>query len=325
MKAWSKISITVHDLDLKEPIYTIQEASEYTGCSIQSLNRWHRNGSFISMFVEANNRKYRYYTKDMLDTFMQSEFYKSLPMIKNADLIHTRIGKLYIKSFSNAAIKKGYYGSYVCECDCGNIIELARSELLSGKYSSCGCKYHDLSGQTFGEWHVDNLASDKYVSPQGDTCLQYNCTCSCGTKRVVLGQSLLSGRSTSCGCTRPSGAMSKAEFSVIKYLQEHGLEKNIHFQQYKVFDDLRGVGDGYLSYDFYVLTDKYNVLIECQGGQHYFPVDLWGGEDAFVKQQKHDAMKRKYALDHNILLIEIPYTMFTYESISKLLDDYFHF
>lgn len=61
-------------------------------------------------------------------------------------------------------------------------------------------------------------------------------------------------------------------------------------------------------------------LIECQGGQHYYPVDLWGGQEAFEKQLEHDARKRDYAKRIGVILIEIPYTVFTYQGISDILE-----
>lgn len=317
-KAWSKISMTIHDFGLKEPVYTTQEASELLGCSVQTLNRWHNSGVIKSHVIVYNNRKYRYYDEDLINYIKSSDTYKNLPQIVNSDLIHKHFGKLFVEDFSDAAKRKGYYGSYICTCECGNSVVLAKSELLSGKNSSCGCRYKDLSGQKFGEWYVDKFAG-KYVSPKGDTCIQYECTCSCGEKRIVLAQSLLTGRSYSCGCSRPDNAMSKAELCVMMYLESIGLNRNNGYVQYKTFSDLVGLGGGHLSYDFYVKKGDVEYLIECQGGQHYFPVDLWGGKEVFEKQQKHDDMKRQYAINHNIELIEIPYTMFTYDAIQTLL------
>lgn len=52
----------------------------------------------------------------------------------------------------------------------------------------------DMTGQNIGRWHIDSLAYvkgyDKY----------YNCTCDCGTKKIVLGQNIRHGKSLSCGC-----------------------------------------------------------------------------------------------------------------------------
>jgi len=54
----------------------------------------------------------------------------------------------------------------------------------------------DMTGQHIGRWHIDSLAYvkgyDKY----------YNCTCDCGTKKIVLGQNIRHGKSLSCGCER---------------------------------------------------------------------------------------------------------------------------
>lgn len=319
-RTWKKISMTIHDFGLSEPIYTVNEAASILGCSPQTLNRWHNNGVAQAFVYESNNRKYRYYDDELIDSIRNSDAYMNLPCIRNSDLLGRRFGKLTVRSFSDIAKQKGYYGSYNCLCDCGNEIIAARSELFSGKCLSCGCKYKDLSGSVFGEWHVDSYAG-KYVSPSGDTCIQYNCTCSCGEKRIVLAQSLLTGRSYSCGCSRPEGAMSKAEVCVLLYFEEKHFEKNSDFTQYKTFPDLVGVGGGHLSYDFHLIYNHENYLIECQGGQHYYPVELWGGKSVFERQQIHDQMKRDYARLHGYKLIEIPYTMFSYKQIETLLND----
>ena len=63
-----------------------------------------------------------------------------------------------------------------------------------------------------------------------------------------------------------------------------------------------------LRFDFCIkLKDNSIVLIEIQGEQHYKPVDYFGGEKKFLKQQKYDNIKRNYCKNNNIRLIEIPY------------------
>ena len=324
MSAWREISITVHDLNIGDDIYTVQEFSVETGVSVQSLNRFDRNGKFVSKRIVHNNRTYRYYTKTQLYDFLDSELYKSLPMIKNRDLIGTYIGKLYIKDFSDRARHKGYYGSYICECECGNVVELARSELLSNKYLSCGCKFKNLVGKDFGYWHVDSLA-EPLITPGGSKVFRYNCTCKCGTKRVVIARSLTGGTSYSCGCFRDEVAMSKYEFCVCTYLESLGVSKGLNddkcvgYVQHKSYDDLLGVGGHRLSYDFLIQINDNRWLVECQGGQHYFPVELWGGDDAFAKQMEHDIRKKKYAEMIGIPLVEISYTNFSYDDIVNVL------
>ena len=49
-------------------------------------------------------------------------------------------------------------------------------------------------------------------------------------------------------------------------------------------------------------------LIEFDGEQHYKPVDIYGGVDAFLKTQEHDEYKNQWCKENNIPLIRIPYT-----------------
>lgn len=57
----------------------------------------------------------------------------------------------------------------------------------------------DLTGQKFGRWTVIDRASD-LITASGNHFTRWNCICDCGTKKEVNANSLLSGRSTSCGC-----------------------------------------------------------------------------------------------------------------------------
>lgn len=198
-RAYAKISMTIHDFDIDGVVYTPAEFGEKLGISVQTVNRWDRSGVYVANRIVVNNRTYKYYTEQQYLDFIESDMYFGLNHIKNRDLIGEEIGKLEILGFSESAVRKGYYGSYVCKCDCGNVIELARSELLSGKHKSCGCRFHDLTGQDFGRWHVDGIAPCTYT-PGGFKLFQYYCTCECGTQRIVTARSLTSGASQSCGC-----------------------------------------------------------------------------------------------------------------------------
>ena len=59
----------------------------------------------------------------------------------------------------------------------------------------------DLTGQRFGRLVVRERAADHWIpSLQARTC--WSCDCDCGKPVVVLGTSLRSGRTQSCGCLR---------------------------------------------------------------------------------------------------------------------------
>lgn len=79
-----------------------------------------------------------------------------------------------------------------CTCSCGTERLIKGPALTHGRTQHCDNAIHtviDLTGKTFGDWHVDSFAGNH----------SWNCTCSCGKKSVVDGYQLRSGRSTSCG------------------------------------------------------------------------------------------------------------------------------
>lgn len=101
-------------------------------------------------------------------------------------------------------------------------------------------------------------------------------------------------------------------------------ENRIHYRVEFHFDDLYGLyGQKFLTFDFAVFNYDGSIkcLIECQGEQHYKPVEEFGGEKALEDQKKNDEKKRIYAREHNIPLIEIKYTQKTEEKIKKILED----
>lgn len=53
----------------------------------------------------------------------------------------------------------------------------------------------DLTGQTFGELTVISKSSKRAVNGG----VYWNCKCSCGCEKEILGQSLRNGRTISCG------------------------------------------------------------------------------------------------------------------------------
>lgn len=112
---------------------------------------------------------------------------------------------------------------------------------------------------------------------------------------------------TSC----PKCKISHGEKVISNYLDSN----NIIYECQKKFDNLLGLGNGKLSYDFYLPNEK--ILIEFQGKQHYKPVSAYGGEEQFNIQQEHDRRKRQYAKDNNIKLLEIAY--WDFENIEQIL------
>lgn len=93
-------------------------------------------------------------------------------------------------------------------------------------------------------------------------------------------------------------------------------KKQLVFESQKSFKGL--VYKKPLTYDFYIPSCK--ILIEFQGEQHYKPIPFFGGENVFKEQRTRDGLKRTYAKDNGLRLIEVPYTYNSYEKIKRLLD-----
>lgn len=99
------------------------------------------------------------------------------------------------------------------------------------------------------------------------------------------------------GC--PCCKTSTGEEKVLKFLQEN----NIEFVKEKTFPDCKYINP--LRFDFYL--PEYNICIEYQGMQHYKPLEIFGGNDAFEIRVKRDNIKREYCTRNNINLMEIRY------------------
>ena len=100
------------------------------------------------------------------------------------------------------------------------------------------------------------------------------------------------------------------------------IENNVDYEVEYSFSDLYGAaGKNLLRFDFAIKDNEGNLkhLIECQGEQHYKPVDEFGGEYSFEQQKKNDELKREYIKKHDIPLLEISYKTKTYDSIKELL------
>lgn len=186
---------------------------------------------------------------------------------------------------------------------CGSEYEIYPSKLLSG--NKCRqCVFKDM-GLKMSKKHDEfikeilDLFRDEfeiigeYKNNKTKIDVKHN---KCGYIYKVTPDALLRGN----GC--PKCKESKGEKMISKILKDN----NISFERQYKFDDCKYKDK--LIFDF-ALKDKGVVigLIEYQGIQHYKPVSIFGGEYSFRVQQIKDNIKRKYAKDNNIPLIEIPY------------------
>lgn len=120
------------------------------------------------------------------------------------NLVGQKFGRLTVLS----QFRKNNHSYCSCQCQCGNKKDVRQDSLKNGAIVSCGCyrderakrKYIDITGKTFGRWTVLSRAARPNTTTNGGT--YWLCRCSCGVERVVWGNSLRNGTSTSCGCSK---------------------------------------------------------------------------------------------------------------------------
>lgn len=102
------------------------------------------------------------------------------------------------------------------------------------------------------------------------------------------------------------------------------IKHNVEYQVEVSADGIFGIDNQtLLRFDFAIYKGgQLFAFLECQGEQHYKPVEEYGGERRFIIQQRNDEEKRKYAKEKNIKLIEISYKDKKYETVESILKKY---
>jgi ribosomal protein S8 len=237
------------------------------------------------------------------------------------------IASQYNKKVFIICQEKDYHGSY--DISCAHFIKGVRC-------SYCvNMKVHKLDslGYLFPEslifWSDKNNNSPYDFSPGTQKEFLWKCP---DKEHEDFLRSIRNSKRCDFRC--PECNSSKGEKKIEEYFNKNGflnikqdkykildnIDKinNIYFIPQKEFDGLLGLGNGLLSYDFYLPNIKYNLLIEYQGEQHekYIP-GMHKSKEEFKKQQEHDRRKRKYAQNNNINLLEIWY--WDFDNIEDIL------
>ena len=156
------------------------------------------------------------------------------------------------------------------------------------------------------------LLSTKEQYINSSTKLQYICPKHPNEIQEISWTNFRSGH----GCRYCGSQNSQGENYIANFLKQN----NIIFERQKRFPDLRNPKTGYmLYYDFYL--PDYNLFIEYQGGYHDGKVHERNPKKQTIEQledlQNRDAIKKQYALDHNINFLEIWY--WDFKNIEQIL------
>lgn len=115
------------------------------------------------------------------------------------------------KKFGRLTVIEELGGNKIkCRCECGNMIETYKTNVIKGITKSCGClqkeklkdsrekarfvirDYRDHTGERFGKLTVVNDLQNDYMI----------CRCDCGNVKTIKKQNVLKGLTISCGCVK---------------------------------------------------------------------------------------------------------------------------
>jgi len=190
-----------------------------------------------------------------------------------------------------------------------NIIHNRNCSYCIGKRPSKDYNLSIINPKLSEEWNYNkNRKKPEEYTPVSGQRVWWKCR-ECGHEWKAQ----ISNRSNGNGC--PECSESKGEKKISEYLNIN----KIYYIPQKEFEGLIGLGNGNLSYDFYL--PDYNLLIEYQGGQHEkFIKWIHIIYENFEKQLEHDKRKKEYAINNNINLLEIWY--WDFDNIEEILDKY---
>lgn len=246
------------------------------------------------------------------------------------ELTGQKFGKLLVLEKTTSRTKRGLV-KWKCQCDCGNVVEVAGSYLKNGNTKSCGCN------KTFKNYNIQQSEKNKIplgtkyrkltvikdlgFRPQvkGHQRRWYLCQCECGEFKEVMGNSLKTGTVSSCGHCNLN---SNGEFTIIQLLKEN----NILFDHNKTFSELCEYSGKMLRFDFIIYNQDgtLNRFIEFDGRQHFYGPDTkyWSRtSDTLESIQIRDKIKNKFCLENNYILVRIPFYHLSHLILEDLMGE----
>jgi hypothetical protein len=220
------------------------------------------------------------------------------------DYIGKTINNWFIESYAYKKNNK-YYVNCICKCGTKKIIDLYN--LTQNRSKDCGCgrkstltnimKDNSISiGDKFGKLTVQEFVGFNKLHKA-----IYKCKCDCGNTITVVGASLKSEHTTSCGCINTK---------YNKIIKDYIISLNYNVLQ-EYYIDLSEYNNSYARFDIYV--PDLRLVIEYDGEGHFKPID-WSGkgiEEAITlleATQQRDKLKDMYCYDNNMFILRIPYT-----------------
>lgn len=206
--------------------------------------------------------------------------------------------------------ENGYNGSektkVLVYCNkCGETFEIALHNLIYGTKETPECPKCQYNGKVSNEEAIEKIKHKcelleyeflGFDNPKNrydgkETKLILKCL-KCGYIWKTTTYANFMYKAIKCrGCTNNW----HLERTVECYLKEAGIPYEIQ----KRFEWLKNKIN--MTLDFYL--PDYDISIECQGRQHFMPVEKFGGEEGFKDTQIRDTLKKKQCEKHNIKIL----------------------
>ena len=138
--------------------------------------------------------------------------------MKIVDILGQRFGRLLVKSIAGRTPRGKV--RWLCECDCGQSVDVMGEALRRGYSNSCGCLRRELAavrdpvgdGVRYGRLVIATEADDvvrTYDNEKHNTRMVI-ARCDCGSETTTSWNSLRRGRTKSCGCFRAECGVTRA-------------------------------------------------------------------------------------------------------------------
>lgn len=190
---------------------------------------------------------------------------------------------------------------------CGNIFESTYMNMKAKRNQHCpycGKKFRtteDFKNDVFNLTKDEYSVLGKFKTVDDHILMKHNL---CSNEYLVAPKRFL------CGDRCPKCSKSKGEDKLELELKKYNIDYII---QYK-FKDCKLQRP--LTFDFYL--QKYNILIEFDGQQHFELFQPGGTKEEYFNNIQRDDIKTIYTLDNKIPLLRIPYTELN--NIEKIIE-----
>lgn len=203
-------------------------------------------------------------------------------------------------------------------CGCGNVFSTTINEFLYNNKNKCNIctKKERWNINRINQYIKDNKLNIEILSKQyknNENLLEWKCSCG---KTFIR-----SWNHVKQGFIKCKSCSNKEKSTLENKLEEQLIKNNINFKKQWKFKDCKNLKT--LSFDFAILNNDnlLKILIECDGIQHFQPVDFFGGEESFKKSKLRDLIKDEYCKEHGIKLLRIPYWEFKNNNYIKILQE----